>query len=66
VAHVQRRVYQQGVSLGFAPAERPARSARSRAIMGGLLLLARSQFARSKSRLDHNYLEELGFRKLPR
>ena len=27
----------------------------------GLLVLLRSQFARSKSRLDHSYIEQLGF-----
>jgi hypothetical protein len=66
VAHVQKRVYAQGVALGFAPEVRPSGAARTRAVVSGVLLLLRSQFARSRSRLDHTYLEELGFRKLPR
>lgn len=61
VAHVQQRVWQQGQSLGFVPEVRPALWRRSWAVTSGLLLLLRSKFARSKSRLDHTYLEQLGF-----
>lgn len=61
VAHVQRRVWEQGRALGFAPASRPGPLARSRAIGAGLALLLRSQFARSRSRLDKTYLRQLGF-----
>lgn len=62
VAHVQARVWQQGRQLGFAPARRPGAAARALAVGAGLALLTRSQFARSRSRLDKTYLEQLGFR----
>lgn len=62
VAHVRERVWQQGRALGFAPAVRPSKPARALAIGAGVALLARSQFARSRSKLDKRYLEELGFR----
>jgi hypothetical protein len=61
VEHVRGRVWRQGQRLGFVPAQRPAAPARAAAVLSGLWLLARSQLARSKSRLDHTYLEELGF-----
>jgi hypothetical protein len=61
VAHVQKRVWKQGQELGFAPRERPGFLTRASAIGMGLLVLLRSQFARSKSRLDHSYIEQLGF-----
>jgi hypothetical protein len=63
VAHVQRRVWRQGQALGFVPATRPKRGARAFAMARGALLLARSQFARSRSKLDRRYIEELGFPK---
>jgi hypothetical protein len=66
VSHVQKRVWKQGQELGFVPAQRPGLAARTLAMGAGLLLLARSQLARSRSHLDRTYLEELGFRKLPR
>jgi hypothetical protein len=62
VEHVKARVWKQGVELGFAPAQRPGRAARALAVAAGLRLLARSQVARSTSKLDKRYLEELGFR----
>jgi hypothetical protein len=61
VAHVQRRVWQQGQALGFVPSQRPKLPGRLSAVAQGVLLLARSQFARSKSKLDRGYIEELGF-----
>lgn len=62
VEHVQARVWEQGRALGFAPQRRPGKGQRALAIGAGLVLLARSQFARSESKLDKRYLEELGFR----
>jgi hypothetical protein len=61
VEHVQKRVWEQGRELGFAPAVRPGAVERSLAIAAGVALLARSQFARSRSRLDKTYLQQLGF-----
>ncbi len=61
VSHVQKRVWEQGRVLGFVPEVRPSLLGRTLAVSSGLLLLARSKFARSKSRLDHTYLEQLGF-----
>jgi hypothetical protein len=62
VEHVRSRVWQQGRALGFAPAQRPSALSRSAAIAAGVGLLLRSQFARSRSKLDKSYLKELGFR----
>lgn len=62
VEHVKARVWEQGRSLGFAPLTPPSRAERALAMGAGLALLARSQVARSRSRLDKRYLEELGFR----
>jgi hypothetical protein len=61
VAHVQKRVWKQGQELGFAPRERPGMIKRAGAVSMGLLILLRSQFARSRSRLDRSYIEQLGF-----
>jgi len=62
VAHVQQRVWRQGQALGFVPlGARPSLAARGGAVGKGLLLLARSKFARATSKLDHRYIEELGF-----
>jgi hypothetical protein len=61
VAHVQKRVWRQGQELGFVPSERPGFLARAYAVSRGLLILLRSQFARSRSRLDRSYIEQLGF-----
>ena len=60
LAHVQRRVYDQGKRLGFVPDNRPGFAARSAAMGFGLAVFARSQFARSQSRLEKIYIEELG------
>jgi hypothetical protein len=61
VEHVQQRVWEQGRALGFAPDVRPNAFARSLAIAAGVALLVRSQFARSRSKLDKTYLKQLGF-----
>lgn len=61
VEHVQQRVWEQGRALGFAPETRPGPVQRSLAIAAGLALLVRSQFARSRSKLDKTYLKQLGF-----
>ena len=62
VEHVRARVWKQGQELGFVPNERPSALVRGVAIVAGLLLLLRSQVARSRSKLDKTYLDELGFR----
>jgi hypothetical protein len=63
VRFVQQRVMAQGRALGFAPQTRPSGLARAWAMLLGLGLLARSQLARSTSKLDKSYLRELGFEK---
>jgi hypothetical protein len=60
LAHVQRRVYEQGKKLGFVPAERPGLAKRGASMGFGLAVFARSQFARSQSRLEKIYIDELG------
>jgi hypothetical protein len=60
VAHVRRRVYEQGKRLGFVPQERPGSVSRAAAMGFGLALFARSQVARSHSQLEKIYIEELG------
>ncbi len=61
VAHVRARMWKQAQRLGFAPAERPGLPKRLWAMAWGVALFVRSQFARSHSRLEHVYLQELGF-----
>lgn len=61
VDHVRERVWSQGQQLGFVPATRPGLPVRLFAMAFGVALFVRSQFARSKSTLDHTYLQELGF-----
>lgn len=61
VGHVRARMWKQAQRLGFAPAERPGLPTRTWAMAWGVALFVRSQFARSKSRLEHVYLQELGF-----
>src|SRR5688572_3264518 len=60
LAHVQRRVYEQGKELGFVPDQRPNAAKRGVAMAFGLAVFARSQFARSTSRLEKIYIDELG------
>ena len=61
VAHVNRRVWEQGRSMGFVPEHRPGLPRRLFAMSAGALLFLRSQFARADSRLDKTYIQELGF-----
>lgn len=61
LAHVEARVRLQGRALGFVPEVEPSRFVQWLCMASGLLLLVRSQFARSKSSLEHIYLRELGF-----
>jgi hypothetical protein len=58
--HVRRRVYAQGRSLGFVPEARPGAAKRAWAMGYGLALFVRSQFARSTSKLEKIYIDELG------
>jgi hypothetical protein len=60
LAHVRTRVYDQGKELGIVPAERPGLFTRVFAMIYGLLLFVRSQFARSTSTLEKIYISELG------
>jgi hypothetical protein len=66
LAHVQSRVTQQGRDLGFVPAVRPGVVKRIAAMTSGLALFTRSQFARSESKLEKIYIEELGLGDTPR
>jgi hypothetical protein len=61
VDHVRARVRDQGRRLGFVPEKRPGRIGRLWAMGFGLGLYLRSQFSRSRSKLDKCYLAELGF-----
>jgi len=61
IEHVRARVREQGRRLGFYPAEPPGWAQRGLAMAAGTLLFARSQLSRSESKLDKNYLSELGF-----
>lgn len=66
LAHVQARVMQQGRDLGFVPEVRPALPKRIAAMTYGLALFTRSQFARSESKLEKIYIDELGLGDVPR
>lgn len=59
--HVRTRVRLQGQRLGYMPEKPPGRVKRALSMGAGLTLYARSQLARSTSKLDKNYLRELGF-----
>ncbi len=61
VGAVQKKLWKQGQALGIVPAERPGLPTRLFAMTWAVLLFLRSQFARSHSRLEKNYLSELGF-----
>jgi hypothetical protein len=61
VAHVRARVMDQGRRLGFVPAKRPSLIWRCWAMGCGAVLYVRSQFSRSRSKLDKHYIAELGF-----
>jgi hypothetical protein len=60
LGHVQSRVYRQGKALGFVPDERPSAAKRAAAMGMGLGLFVASQFARSESKLEKIYIDELG------
>lgn len=65
IEHVQARVREQSRRLGFYPEVSPGRWQRYTTMAAGALLFARSQLARSRSRLDKSYLTELGFAPVP-
>lgn len=60
LAHVRARVYAQGKELGIVPDVRPGVLTRMFAMLYGLFLFVRSQFARSTSKLEKIYIAELG------
>ncbi len=59
--HVKHRVLRQAKALGITPDEPPSAFGRAWAVSSGVALFARSQFARSTSKLEKIYLKELGF-----
>lgn len=61
VEHVRAHAYEQGQRLGYVPSAPAGGARRASAIALGLLLYTRSRFARSRSKLEHTYLSELGF-----
>ncbi len=61
IEFVRNRVREQGRRLGYMPPSEPPRWKKAAAMTFGLTLYARSQLARSRSRLEHIYLSELGF-----
>lgn len=61
IQHVREKLWRQGQQLGFVPATRPGLPYRLWAMLMGALLFIRSQFARSTSKLEKIYLQELGF-----
>lgn len=61
VEHVRAHAYAQGRRLGYVPAEPVGPARRASAMALGLMLYTRSRFARSRSKLEHTYLTELGF-----
>jgi hypothetical protein len=61
VAHVRAHAYAQGRRLGYVPDQPVGPTRRASAMALGLMLYTRSRFARSRSKLEHTYLSELGF-----
>jgi rubrerythrin len=61
LAYAREGIYSKGRRLGFVPQRRPAWPVRALAIGAGLLLYLRSRVARSSSKLEKIYLQELGF-----
>lgn len=59
--HVRARVRHQGKRLGYVPDTPPSSLARVWSMGYGVALFARSQVARSRSKLEKIYLQELGF-----
>src|SRR5262249_5927622 len=60
LAHVQRRVVEQGKRLGFVPDELPGAAKRAAATGAGPAVFARSQVARSPPQLEKIYIQGLG------
>ncbi len=65
ILHVREKMWRQGQDLGIAPAVRPGLLYRLAAMTAGALLFVRSQFSRSTSMLEKNYMTELGFGDAP-
>jgi hypothetical protein len=61
VAHVSAKVRKQGRRLGYVPERKPSRLQLYKSMGVGVGLFARSQLARSTSKLEKIYLKELGF-----
>jgi hypothetical protein len=61
VQHVAERVRDQGKRLGYVSDQAPPRAELLKSMGIGVALFARSQFARSTSKLELIYLSELGF-----
>ncbi len=61
LTYVKGRMWEQGQALGFVPSTRPGLAYRLGAMAWGVALFVRSQFATSRSTLEHTYLSELGF-----
>jgi hypothetical protein len=59
--HVRARVRHQGKRLGYAPETPPSSFERVWSMGYGVALFARSQFSRSRSKLEKIYRSELGF-----
>jgi hypothetical protein len=59
--HVRARVRHQGQRLGYVPQSEPTTFQRAWSMGFGVALFARSQFTRSRSKLEKIYLQELGF-----
>ncbi len=63
LSHVQSRARAQATRLGVVPAETRGSLSRLGAIFAGVGLLLVSRLAPARSRLEHVYLEELGFQR---
>jgi hypothetical protein len=61
LGYAREGIYAKGRLLGFVPDTRPAWPVRLLAVAAGLLLYLRSRVARSSSKLEKIYLQELGF-----
>jgi hypothetical protein len=61
LAYAREGIYAKGRRLGFVPQRRPAWPMRAIAVSLGILLYLRSRLARSSSKLEKIYLQELGF-----
>lgn len=61
LAYAREGIYAKGRRLGFVPERRPGLPMRLVAMGLGILLYLRSRVARSSSKLEKIYLQELGF-----